>query len=831
MHIRLFSFLFFTLQGIVLLAQSDSCIVNFESGEYKLSAVESQKLDAALSGKDNRAKYHITITGFTDSIGNEVYNQDLSLRRAKTVKDIISTRLPLSEFELLAMAYYEPIAGNETEIGRSKNRRVLVFFEKKETAKDIWTMQVQTFKIHNQIHNVLETKNKCRIVLEPNSFISEDSDSVRIQVTEYNDPIDFLAGGLPMSYEENNQTILFQSEQMMRIEASVDGKPVLLNKMMKLQCPEVDTSNGVRLYKFNPIENEWADIRYKFMEGHVDTIPILPDEEKPEDEQQPEKERASDPKSSGSVKAARKTTSSSAKRKTKSKAKRKGGGSGKKSGRKRKSSSIQPEIRLDPDTGSSFILEPDTSGRAFFAKFKSKIKHYGNGGSSGLNSLLYCRTDCDSSRFDRLMALSELMVQDQINLPAYVDYYSYNERYKSFKYDGMELKQDKNKDDWSSVALKVKKRFLRRQLVLEIIASPENPEYTSLEGAEWRVPYGKEKDALQVMRSLHVSDMRITKMKRMHPNQIKKKKGYSLEFKDTSSFYRMVAYPKNVEETNTLYKSYIKRFIARVNEFNDSIFDIITESKLDEIYCFYKFMDKLTKLREPRHCPPYYCVNPLEGEPSSQCSNCELQPNSLYGRCSGYNCFESWVKFYNNHVPEIKQRVQMVKAQPELYFSCACIGIKPCVKKWNYLPPVNNGLHDIIIGLGIYNFDREVPFSRKQRVNNPVFMLESGDTITTCSSVINAENTVVGYECPYSIYSIISGINGLLKHSYLPTFNLLPDQLNVIFLRVQDKKYKTVVDLRDGKQYEGNVFIMKDISKEGNTLEGLRKELLNFEKN
>ena len=236
-------------------------------------------------------------------------------------------------------------------------------------------------------------------------------------------------------------------------------------------------------------------------------------------------------------------------------------------------------------------------------------------------------------------------------------------------------------------------------------------------------------------------------------------------------------------------------------------------------------------LREPNRCPPYYCVKPLEGEPSSRCNNCEVQPNSLYGRCSGYNCFESWVKFYNNHIPEIKERVQLVKAQPELYFSCACVGIKPCVKKWDYLPPVNNGLHDIIIGLGIYNFDREVSFSRKQRFNNPVFMLESGDTITTCSSVINSENTVVGYECPYSIYSIISGINGLLKHSYLPTFNLLPDQLNVIFLRVQDKKYKTVVDLRDGKQYEGNVFIMKDISKEGKTLEGLRKELLNFEKN
>ncbi|NLJ39642.1 MAG: OmpA family protein [Candidatus Atribacteria bacterium] len=68
----------------------------------------------------------VVIDGHTDSVGSKEYNQELSVNRAKAVRDYFLTIENLINFQIEIHGYGEsqPIAPNETEEGREKNRRV-----------------------------------------------------------------------------------------------------------------------------------------------------------------------------------------------------------------------------------------------------------------------------------------------------------------------------------------------------------------------------------------------------------------------------------------------------------------------------------------------------------------------------------------------------------------------------------------------------------------------------------------------------------------------------------------------------------------------------------
>lgn len=67
------------------------------------------------------------VEGHTDSTGSDIYNQALSERRANTVKDALATG-GLSPAGLRAQGFGEsdPIESNDTQEGRTQNRRVVV---------------------------------------------------------------------------------------------------------------------------------------------------------------------------------------------------------------------------------------------------------------------------------------------------------------------------------------------------------------------------------------------------------------------------------------------------------------------------------------------------------------------------------------------------------------------------------------------------------------------------------------------------------------------------------------------------------------------------------
>jgi OOP family OmpA-OmpF porin len=67
----------------------------------------------------------VEIQGHTDHIGTAVYNQGLSENRAKAVRDYL-VRQGIASYRLTAEGYglTQPVASNDTEEGRAKNRRV-----------------------------------------------------------------------------------------------------------------------------------------------------------------------------------------------------------------------------------------------------------------------------------------------------------------------------------------------------------------------------------------------------------------------------------------------------------------------------------------------------------------------------------------------------------------------------------------------------------------------------------------------------------------------------------------------------------------------------------
>ncbi|MDX1582005.1 MAG: OmpA family protein [Thermoanaerobaculia bacterium] len=69
----------------------------------------------------------IVVKGHTDSVGSDTYNQALSVRRARAVRDfLMSHGVVGSRISALGLGESMPVASNETVEGRQLNRRVEV---------------------------------------------------------------------------------------------------------------------------------------------------------------------------------------------------------------------------------------------------------------------------------------------------------------------------------------------------------------------------------------------------------------------------------------------------------------------------------------------------------------------------------------------------------------------------------------------------------------------------------------------------------------------------------------------------------------------------------
>ncbi len=99
--------------------------VLFRSGSFELLPAARERL-AKISGIVLAyPSLHLEVEGHTDSIGSDEYNQQLSERRAQSVRDyLVQQGISQQAIEAHGFGKTEPIASNDTPEGRQQNRRV-----------------------------------------------------------------------------------------------------------------------------------------------------------------------------------------------------------------------------------------------------------------------------------------------------------------------------------------------------------------------------------------------------------------------------------------------------------------------------------------------------------------------------------------------------------------------------------------------------------------------------------------------------------------------------------------------------------------------------------
>jgi outer membrane protein OmpA-like peptidoglycan-associated protein len=98
----------------------------FASNSDKLEGTDWPLLAAVADLLKTEAALKIQISGHTDSTGDAQKNQELSLRRADSVKKVLVTKYGVDGARITTKGFgaEQPLAPNDTEDGRSVNRRV-----------------------------------------------------------------------------------------------------------------------------------------------------------------------------------------------------------------------------------------------------------------------------------------------------------------------------------------------------------------------------------------------------------------------------------------------------------------------------------------------------------------------------------------------------------------------------------------------------------------------------------------------------------------------------------------------------------------------------------
>ncbi len=108
--------------------------VFFEFDDHELLPEALDVLDDVVSDIEAAAISEVVISGHTDDVGDDDYNQQLSEQRAESVEAFLAERLSGVSLQSEGFGASQPVAPNETEDGddypegRAQNRRVEITY-------------------------------------------------------------------------------------------------------------------------------------------------------------------------------------------------------------------------------------------------------------------------------------------------------------------------------------------------------------------------------------------------------------------------------------------------------------------------------------------------------------------------------------------------------------------------------------------------------------------------------------------------------------------------------------------------------------------------------
>ena len=109
-------------------ALQNTATVNFAFDSYELTPEARAALDRVAEQIKDRNNFILEIQGFADARGTETYNNQLTEKRADTVRRYLAERYNIALFRMHVLGFgsLRAVADNGTPEGRAQNRRVEV---------------------------------------------------------------------------------------------------------------------------------------------------------------------------------------------------------------------------------------------------------------------------------------------------------------------------------------------------------------------------------------------------------------------------------------------------------------------------------------------------------------------------------------------------------------------------------------------------------------------------------------------------------------------------------------------------------------------------------
>jgi outer membrane protein OmpA-like peptidoglycan-associated protein len=110
--------------------------VLFDTGSYVLQPGAREKLAKVSGVLLAHPGLTLEVEGYTDSVGSDEFNQELSEQRAGSVRDFLDSQgVPASSVSAKGFGKSQPVATNDTPEGRQRNRRVEIVVNGDEIGK------------------------------------------------------------------------------------------------------------------------------------------------------------------------------------------------------------------------------------------------------------------------------------------------------------------------------------------------------------------------------------------------------------------------------------------------------------------------------------------------------------------------------------------------------------------------------------------------------------------------------------------------------------------------------------------------------------------------
>lgn len=109
---------------------NDKIPASFVSGSSDLNSIDDRIVNDLITYLSQHPQSKVTINGYSSSEGDLSFNSWLSEKRAKAFRDyLIDNGVASEKIVALGKGIQNPVASNDTEEGRIKNRRVEIFID------------------------------------------------------------------------------------------------------------------------------------------------------------------------------------------------------------------------------------------------------------------------------------------------------------------------------------------------------------------------------------------------------------------------------------------------------------------------------------------------------------------------------------------------------------------------------------------------------------------------------------------------------------------------------------------------------------------------------